>query len=216
MLLEKNSTLLFTGDSVTDCGRVRPLGEGNFGQLGNGYVGIVQSLLDVYLPKSNIRVLNSGISGNRARDLKERWQSDTIDYKPDYVAIMVGINDIWHQHITPRCPYNIVTLEDYKAALETIIVSSLENGVKKIILFTPFYIEPNKNETIRAAIDTFGNAVKELASKYNCILADAQAAFDEACKYNHSCFYSSDRVHPNQTGHTVLAKAFLDAIEAKI
>ncbi len=38
MKLEKGQKLLFMGDSITDCERVRPAGEGLFGALGKGYV----------------------------------------------------------------------------------------------------------------------------------------------------------------------------------
>ncbi|NLB55614.1 MAG: GDSL family lipase, partial [Lentisphaerae bacterium] len=42
MLIDKGSKLVMIGDSVTDCGRARPVGEGREA-LGNGYVNNVQS-----------------------------------------------------------------------------------------------------------------------------------------------------------------------------
>ena len=41
MRIEASSNLLFIGDSITDCGRARPVGEANpwnWGEIGNGYV----------------------------------------------------------------------------------------------------------------------------------------------------------------------------------
>ena len=43
MKIENNSVLLFIGDSITDTGRDRPVGEGD--GLGAGYVSIVDGLL---------------------------------------------------------------------------------------------------------------------------------------------------------------------------
>jgi hypothetical protein len=43
MLIQPNSKLLFIGDSITDCERERPIGEGS--GLGTGYVGMVNALL---------------------------------------------------------------------------------------------------------------------------------------------------------------------------
>ena len=63
MKIEKHSTLLFIGDSITDCGRSRPVGER--GGLGNGYVGQINAILNATLPSQPIQVLNTGIGGNR-------------------------------------------------------------------------------------------------------------------------------------------------------
>lgn len=37
--IEPNSKLLMIGDSITDCGRAQPVGEGMNDALGRGYVG---------------------------------------------------------------------------------------------------------------------------------------------------------------------------------
>ena len=37
MLIESGSKLVMIGDSITDCGRAQPVGEGLFGAIGNGY-----------------------------------------------------------------------------------------------------------------------------------------------------------------------------------
>lgn len=49
MVIKNNETLLIIGDSVTDCERVRPIGEGE-GGIGNGYPRNVQALLDMNYP----------------------------------------------------------------------------------------------------------------------------------------------------------------------
>lgn len=51
MLLQPNTKLLFIGDSITDCGRDRPVGEG-WG-LGNGYVSLLHALLNSTYPPAS-------------------------------------------------------------------------------------------------------------------------------------------------------------------
>ena len=46
-------------------------------------------------PGRDITFINRGISGNRVRDLRARWQEDCIDLKPDILSILIGINDSW-------------------------------------------------------------------------------------------------------------------------
>jgi len=101
MLLEKNAKLVMIGDSVTDCGRARPVGEGLFGAIGTGYAGYVNALLDATYPERHIRVVNMGSSGNTVLDLEARWQTDVVDLKPDWLSVMIGINDVWRQFDCP-------------------------------------------------------------------------------------------------------------------
>ena len=91
--LRTGELVLFQGDSVTDCGRSRD----NDALLGGGYAGMVASQFSAAHPEMNVRFLNRGISGNRSRDLVARWQDDCVALKPDWVYVMIGINDTWRR-----------------------------------------------------------------------------------------------------------------------
>jgi hypothetical protein len=90
-----NNTPLMIGDSVTDCGRVSPAAEAVRDPLGYGYVKLIHNLLAATCPWQHIRILNRGISGNKLRDRTARWQSDFLDLKPDWLSILIAINDVW-------------------------------------------------------------------------------------------------------------------------
>lgn len=70
-------TIVFAGDSITDCGR---LADPEW--LGTGYVRTLAASDAL----ASWRVLNRGISGNRTRDLQERWNSDVLSEAPDAVS----------------------------------------------------------------------------------------------------------------------------------
>lgn len=57
MLIESNSKLLIIGDSITDCERCRPVGEGLFNAIGNGYVSLISGLIQSTYPDKNICVI---------------------------------------------------------------------------------------------------------------------------------------------------------------
>src|SRR5262245_14983449 len=99
--IQPASKLVLIGDSITDCERARPVGEGLFAALGKGYVSLVDSLLQSTYPQQGIRVVNMGISGNTVRDLKDRWSSDVLALEPDWLSIMIGINDVWRHFDSP-------------------------------------------------------------------------------------------------------------------
>ena len=211
MILEKGSKLLMIGDSVTDCGRLRPVGEGFGAALGSGYPLYVDGLLKAVYPERRIRVVNMGISGNTAMDLKKRWRTDVEELEPQYVSVMIGVNDVWRQFDMPLQPEWCVPLDDYAEILDD-LTAKTKKFTKGIILMTPFFIEPNQDEPMRKRMDEYGRAVSEIAKKHGTAFVDTQAAFDGICAHFHSYMMANDRVHPNHAGHTVLTRAFLNGV----
>lgn len=211
MQIESGSKLVMIGDSITDCGRQQPIGEGLNEALGRGYVALVDALLASVYPERALRVVNMGTSGNTVRDLKARWQTDVLELKPDWLSIMIGINDVWRQFDLPRQREIHVSLEEYEQALRE-LVTQTQPSLKGLILMTPYYIEPNQADGMRARMDQYGAVVRTLAQECGAVFVDTQAAFDAALRYYYPATLAWDRVHPNQTGHMVLARAFLDAV----
>ncbi len=209
MHIEPNSKLLFIGDSITDCGRERPIGQDD--GLGNGYVSLVNAFLASCNPPWGIQVLNTGISGNTVRDLEARWQSDALGLQPDWLSIMIGINDVWRHFDAPLQAGDHVSLEEYAATLARIIRAT-KPQLKGLILMAPYYIEPDRTDPMRTMMDRYGCVVRQLAERYGAVFVDSQSAFDAALQCTEALSLAADRVHPNLTGHMILARAFLRAI----
>ncbi len=211
MIIPPNSKLVMIGDSITDSERARPDGEGLFDALGKGYVSLVDGLLTARYPARRIRIVNKGLGGNTVRDLRYRWQTDVLDLKPDWLSICIGINDVWRQFDSPLQTERHVLLDEYTHTLEE-LVQTTRPTLKGLVLMTPYLIEPNPTDAMRAMMDEYGATVRQLAEKYQALLVDTQAAFDVVLKDLHPMALAWDRVHPNRTGHTVLARAFLQTI----
>mgnify|MGYP005845409207 CR=1 FL=1 len=212
MLLSRSEKLLFIGDSITDSGRTKPgPSEGLFDPMGRGYVTMVDSLLGATYPQLAIRVVNVGISGNTVRDLKARWQGDVLDLKPDWLSVMIGANDVWRQFDSPRQSELHVLPDEFEQTYDELLKLT-RPSLKGLILMTPFYIEPNRKDAMRARIDEYGRIVRKLAKRHDAVFVDTQARFDLAMKHYYPATLAWDRIHPNQVGHMILAKAFLDAV----
>jgi lysophospholipase L1-like esterase len=211
LLLKANQKLVMIGDSITDAGRTQPFGEGLFEPYGRGYVNVANGLLGAVYPELQIRVVNVGTSGHTTRDLKARWQRDVLDLKPQWVSCMIGTNDIWRQFDMPWQKEVHVYAEEYQANLEELVAQTVDK-VEGFVLMTPFFMELNRKDPMRAQMDRYGVIVKKLARKYKTHFVDTQAAMDKALKHYHSATLGWDRVHPSTIGHTILAKAFLDAL----
>ena len=212
MKLNKHDKLVMVGDSITDAGRAQPVGEGLFDALGRGYVSLVDALLGAVYPDMGIRVVNMGTSGNTVRDLQARWQTDVLDLKPDWLSVMIGANDVWRQFDSPRQTEIHVLPNEYEQTLDGLLAQT-QPFVKNIVLMTPFYIEPNQADAMRARTDEYGAIVRRLSEKHGTLFVDTQAAFDEVLTAYYPATLGWDRVHPSLTGHMVLARAFLKAVE---
>ena len=210
MIFENMDRIVFTGDSVTDAGCAKPVGEGLFDSLGNGYVREIENLLVACYPDLNLRITNTGVSGNTSKNLLNRFDDAVINLKPDWVSICIGINDVWRQFDVPAIPEQAVTPEEYRKNVETMILRiKNELNVKGVFLCSPYYMEPNTSDLMRAKMDEYTAICKELAEKYNLTFIDFQAMYNKYLKHRHSASIAWDRVHPNRMGAVMMAREIL-------
>jgi len=207
-LPQKGKTVLCIGDSITDCGRSYPFGHKN--GLGNGYVSLMQAICDASYPQARMRFLNLGISGNRINDLEERWDRDVLAYKPDWVSVKIGVNDVWRQFDEP---FNLVQILPYefRNIYQRLIDKTLPH-VQGMLLVTPFFVELNREDAMRQRVECYAQIVRELARENQIALADTQTEFDRYLQHNPSQTLCGDRVHPNLSGHMLIAYACLKAL----
>lgn len=200
------------GDSIADCGRVRPVGEGGGNSLGDGYVDLLQSMVRVDHPEWGLRVINMGVSGDTSRHLVARWQTDLLDLSPDYVLIMIGCNEAWRYFDMPLITEIHVSLAEYEQNLKRMI-DSAEAISCKVILASPFYLEPNRGDAMRAKVDEYAAKMRQIAQERQLPFIDVQETFDHLLERQHTCIFSDDRVHPNRTGQYAIASTVLRALE---
>ena len=208
MLFKDGERIVFAGDSVTDMGSAQPVGEGLFDNVGRSYVRVIENLLSSVYPEVNLRVTNSGISGNTSRDLLARFNRDVVSLKPDWVSICIGINDVWRQFDTPAMFDAQVGLDEYTENMEKMILM-IKDQVKGVFILSPYYMEPNPKDTMRARMDEYVDVCKALSEKYGLIFVDFQKLYADYCGIRHSTYIAWDRIHPNQVGATLMAREFL-------
>ena len=185
MLIENGQKIVFAGDSVTDDGRVRPIGEGGSAALGNGYVRLIDAYFSVDYPERFIHTVNMGISGNTSRDLAARWETDVNALNPDWVVMCIGFNDVWRQFDLPTIPESGVSPEEYRANL-----NKMADATKaKMIWMTPYYLEPNKEDAMRKRMDEYRAVMKEEAAKRGIPCIDLQEKFAHILKYRYPRLY---------------------------
>lgn len=203
MLIKANSTVVFQGDSITDCGR----GADSEG-LGNGYVKKIAQYFSVFHTEKNVKFINKGISGNRTCDLVDRWTEDCIDLKPDYVSILIGINDVWRRFDSNMPMSN----EDFEANYRIMLNRIKTETNAEIILMEPFLVPNHDNlydwyEDLSPKIQV----VRKLSREFNAILIPLDGIMASECSLVPVEKLAPDAVHPTDYGHNVIAKSWLKA-----
>ncbi len=131
-LIGENATVLFQGDSITDACRNRR----DPSSLGNGYPMLVAAWFSALFPEKRVRFLNRGISGDSTFDLVKRWQRDCLELRPEWVSILVGINDTWRRYDSRKVTGVEEFEENYRKLLEPV-----KNKLgARLIMLEPFVL----------------------------------------------------------------------------
>ncbi|WP_432000696.1 GDSL-type esterase/lipase family protein [Streptomyces sioyaensis] len=211
------STVMFTGDSITDCQRL----ESEDG-LGFGYPLRVAGEWGLRHPDRPVTWLNSAIAGHKVMDLEPRWQTDVLDARPDVVSILVGVNDMgWHT-LDPEG--YVIPVEAFEAGYDRLLAPLAEAGTQ-LILIEPFLlpihgdveagaalIGEKVREEWRTDLDPKIQVVRKLAGKYGAHLLAADGMFAELAATTGPEYWAADGVHPTPAGHAALAAAWLSLV----
>ena len=204
--------LLFQGDSITDCGRNRE----DITSTGVGYVHMVKGELGCEYP-GEYEFVNKGISGNRIVDVYARIKKDIINLKPDYMSLLIGVNDVWHEL---GGKHNGVDAKKFEKIYDMLIAEVLEALPDiKILILEPFVLEgaataaaetePERWEYFRTEVPLRAAAAKRIAEKYNLPFAALQDIFDDACKQAPAAYWLRDGVHPTPMGHWLIKNEWM-------
>jgi acyl-CoA thioesterase-1 len=205
MKLEKHSLVLLQGDSITDAGRSRA----NDDDLGHGYAAMLSAWVSAAWPEQQIRFVNRGISGNRAKDLRARWQADCLALRPSLVSIMIGINDTWRRYDS-RDPTSAEAFETFYRSILTDLRDELG---AQMVLCEPFLLPvPPDRETWRVDLDPKIAVVRKLAREFEATLVPLDGIFAQAATRRAPAFWAPDGVHPTPAGHALIAQAWLKAV----
>jgi lysophospholipase L1-like esterase len=157
-------------------------------------------------PQDAVPELGSAIVNNGRDTYSER----IINYNPDIVFILYGLNDI-------RFTGTTFTTENFEHDLGEVIDGLITSGIlaRNIIIGSPPYI---KNYTSGSAVWNGGSVTKHLQYVNKC----SDVAIAKGTKYVNiyqwmidnggDALLGNDGIHPNDSGHSVIADAFLSVI----
>lgn len=203
-------TLVFMGDSITDCGRRTSGGAGYpEGLWGAGYPGLIASRLLADRPGEGWNIINQGISGNRIVDLYARWKGDCLNYAPDWVSILIGINDLWHE----KSCGNGVEVPRYAQFYQMLLDWTRQSRPQaRLVLMDPFASPFGAvSEDWLEDVAQRQEVVRSLAEKNGAIHLTLGKVLETALKEAPPEYWLVDGVHPRPPFHQRIADAWLKA-----
>ena len=208
-------TFLFQGDSITDGNRIRNNDWNHV--MGHGYQYIIASKLWYDFPAKRFHFFNRGISGNKVMDLAARWQTDTIDLKPNLLSILVGINDIDTLLQGDKKFTAALYEQEYRLLLKQIKQQLPDT---RLVLCEPFILPVGriKDKWVEYAgeIEKRRKIVRQLSVEFNALFVEFQTAFNNALLKAPADYWIWDGIHPMPAGHELMAREWTKQVSRKL
>ncbi len=218
--LRDGQRVLFFGDSITQ---------------GGGYVQLIDAFLATRLPEQTFEIVNHGISSEtisgtseidhtpRRPDAHKRFARDVAAWKPDVLVACFGMNDGNYHSFEPE------RFAAYQAGVQRLLKRAAdEAGGAQVVLLTPPPYDPYRRKAGDpeasyygykfAAID-YDHTLAKYAEWLVTLRSDRQPVVDLHTAINRhvaerrkslvSYSVSPDAIHPNLTGHWLMAQQVL-------
>jgi hypothetical protein len=207
-VLRAGDRLAICGDSITEQKR---------------YSRIMETYITVALPELGVRIRQFGWSGEWAAGFLARMTNDVLRFHPTVATTCYGMNDHSYR------PYENSIGEAYASNM-TDVVLAFENMGTRVVLGSPGCMgvgrkQPSWSKSKASTVEDnislgmFRNIDIEIAEVEHTGFADVfwpmeKAQFDALRLFGTNyALAGKDAVHPGWAGHTVMAYAFLKALD---
>lgn len=204
MRLRSGERVLFIGDSITECcrQRVEP-------PLGAGYVQFVHLFLAARHPHVQVELLNRGVDGDTVRDLAARWERDVIAERPDWLFVMIGVNDELFAYSAEYAD-RAVDLNEYRAIYRRLLARTRAALDLRIVLMDPTPLEEDltsaSHDSMRARVAVVAELAREFATERIATFDRLHRAIERSPRRG----WMIDVPHPRLEGQAVIALAVLE------
>ena len=193
--------ILFLGDSITDCNHsFEPE------NLGYGYVRMISEHLDAENVKYH--VLNKGSDGFTVPAVRRLWKRSCLNLQPDFITILIGINDlavIKNTGITPS-----VALTEFREQYQALIDDIRVTTDCPILLMEPFiFPQPAEYATWEPELHKMSEVIQSLAFTNHLEFLPLWDELSCAAKTEGYSSLTIDGIHLTTNGHQIISGKWL-------
>lgn len=197
-------TIVFLGDSITDANRL----DSDNG-LGFGYVNQISNTLKQ--KKASWNIINKGVDGFIAERLAIHLERDCIPYEPDYVSILVGINDVGIIMNTARTnDQRIYLLEECLRYYHQLLFDLKNETNAKVLTLEPFiFPHPQEYANWLPWVNKLSKQIQKLARNYDATFVPLHDELNRLALEAGYPAITVDGIHLTAKGHHLLAEAVM-------
>ena len=164
--------------------------------------------------------MNRGVSGDRLPDVYARIVKDMIALRPDYLSLLVGVNDIWH-----GLDAGNGTGAKRFGKLYGMLLDELKEELPdlRVMILEPFVLEgtatanrddmPDRFSRFQSGVRELADIARSTAAAYGAVFVPLQQPFHDALQDAPADYWLSDGVHPTAKGHALIMREWLRAFE---
>ena len=200
--------IIFLGDSITDAGR-----KNSPNQLGYGYVNILSESIKGSEGKWSI--VNRGVDGYITERVARCLHHDCISLHPDYVSILVGINDIGMIACSKSSWQDkLYLLEDSIRSYHEMLFDLSRETSAKVITLEPFvFPKDDKYQDWIPWQKKMSKNIHKLAKNYGAHFIPTQEPLNRKIEELGYEAVTTDGIHLTPLGHQLLADILKEAFQ---
>lgn len=194
--------ILFLGDSITDC-------DHSFDpeDLGHGYVRMIAEYFSAQ--SSDVHIHNRGMDGLTVNALKRLWNLCCSNIKPDFITILIGINDIAVMKNTGKDPK--LALLEFESQYNALIHQIKSQSDCPILLMEPFIFPyPAMFTSWESDVKAMNRIIQRIAIQHNLAFLPLWNALSDVASITGYDAVTLDGIHLTNTGHQILANLWMD------
>ena len=141
-------------------------------------------------------VRNCGSSGEKSDDGASRTGSVLAKYKPGYLLVLYGVNDIIHGR----------SAESAAANVRSIVMTAKNNHTVPVVATYP--IPTDGHAAFAGGVTTLNNLLRDMVGAEDVAVVDLEPEFAGTVD-----LLGPDGLHPNDMGTQVMAMSFYDVLQ---
>lgn len=195
-------TMLFLGDSITDCNHYF-----DPENLGYGYVHMIADKINT--PDKNYQVRNYGNDGFTVLAVRRLWKRSCLNLQPDFITILIGINDlavIKNTGITLS-----VGLAEFRDQYQELIEDIRTVTDSPILLMEPFiFPHPAEYTLWEPELHKMSALIRNFANRNNLMFLPLWDKLRSAAEVEGYSAITTDGIHLTSYGHQIIARQWLE------
>jgi lysophospholipase L1-like esterase len=209
--MKSNSTVVIIGDSISDI---------KFNRRAchlKAHPAYPKQVKDRLSREYNAKLIITGIASNRIYHVYDRFTKDCFLHKPDYIVMLIGVNDAWQ----------IFKKEDYPIDKNPQVVRESEPCFRellrrikdempgcRLIALLPFLIDTIKEKrSFVPYLENMRAMEVRLLNEYGFKhIIDLQQVFNEAYRTYSPKELALDGIHPTKLGHSIIAREVIKVL----